>query len=134
MLVSGRMPDLPLIAIDFLTKISGLSHTPLEISCSDVSALLERQADLLLLDCREHDEHQTVNLRQAMLIPMSEFPIRASELQPYRDKPIVVYCHHGMRSAQVAAWLRENGFLRAQSMAGGIDRWAVEIDPGMTRY
>ena len=47
---------------------------------------------------------------------------------------IVVYCHLGGRSHRVATWLREQGFAQAQSMAGGIDQWAAEIEPGMARY
>ncbi|HWC88215.1 MAG TPA: rhodanese-like domain-containing protein, partial [Pirellulales bacterium] len=70
----------------------------------------------------------------ALLLPMSQLTARASELEPYKAQQIAVHCHHGGRSLRVAGWLREQGFAGAQSMAGGIDRWALEIEPGMTRY
>ena len=59
---------------------------------------------------------------------------RLSELEPQRAQRIVIHCHHGGRSLRVANFLRQQGFAHAQSMAGGIDQWAVEIEPGMTRY
>jgi rhodanese-related sulfurtransferase len=55
-------------------------------------------------------------------------------LSAYREQPIVVHCHHGGRSLRVARWLREQGFRRAQSMSGGIEQWAVEIDSTLARY
>ena len=65
---------------------------------------------------------------------MSEIESRLSELEPYRERHVIVYCHHGMRSLHVSHWLRRQGFTRAQSMAGGIDAWSQEIDPGVSRY
>lgn len=112
-----------------------MKDTPLEISIPAVKQLLDsNDANFLLIDCREADEHATVAIEGAKLLPMSELPNRVGELDPYREQTLVVHCHHGMRSAQVASWLREHGFRQAQSMAGGIDQWAVEIDPQMTRY
>ncbi len=51
-----------------------------------------------------------------------------------RDEPLILFCHHGVRSLHVAAWLRERGVENAQSMAGGIDQWSREIDPSVPRY
>ena len=65
---------------------------------------------------------------------MSEIEGRVGEIEKYRQREIVVYCHHGIRSLQVASWLRQLGFDNAQSMAGGIDRWALQIDPTLPRY
>ncbi|HQU46751.1 MAG TPA: rhodanese-like domain-containing protein, partial [Pirellulales bacterium] len=59
---------------------------------------------------------------------------RVSELEPHRGRAIVVHCHHGGRSLRVAQWLRQQGFAAAQSMSGGIDAWAAEIDPDVPRY
>jgi rhodanese-related sulfurtransferase len=111
-----------------------MTELPLEISCREARELLDAGADAVLLDCRERDEHAMVAIRGAELIPMSELQDRVGELLPRRDHRIVVHCHHGGRSARVAAWLRQQGFALAQSMAGGIDQWAVEIEPGMVRY
>lgn len=107
---------------------------PLEVDCRTVKEMLDRQEDFLLLDCREADEHAQVNIAAATLVPMSQLMARADELAPHRAKRVVVHCHHGGRSMQVTRWLRQNGFDKAQSMAGGIDRWAEEIEPGMARY
>lgn len=111
-----------------------MSELALEVTCQEVKACLDREDDFLLLDCREPSEHETVSIEAARLIPMSELSSRVAELEPNREQTIVVHCHHGMRSAQVAAWLRSQGFPNVQSMAGGIDQWAVEIEPGMARY
>jgi len=65
---------------------------------------------------------------------MSQLAARVAELEPLRGRPIVVHCHHGGRSLKVAHWLRGQGFVNAQSMAGGIDQWSQEIDRAIPRY
>ncbi len=107
---------------------------PLETDCSSVLARLDAQDDFLLLDCREPDEAAIVAIPGALLLPMSTLTDRVSELDAYRKKPVVVHCHHGGRSLRVAAWLKSQGFADVLSMKGGIDKWAVEIDPSLPRY
>lgn len=107
---------------------------PLEIDCKSVKAKLDSKADLLLIDCREADEYQKVHISDARLVPMSVIQERLGELEPYRNKAIVVHCHHGGRSLKVTHWLRSQGFDFVQSMAGGIDQWAIEVDPKLSRY
>ena len=111
-----------------------MDELALETTCREVDRLLLENADFLLLDCRENEEFEIAKIEGACLLPMSELATRHQELADQQEKRIVVYCHHGMRSAQVAAWLRQQGFAKAQSMAGGIDRWSQEIDPTLTRY
>ncbi len=111
-----------------------MSELPLEISCAETKAKLDAGEDLLLLDCREHEEFDLVSIKGATLLPMSELVTRAGELDQHRERPIVVHCHHGGRSAQVTNWLRQRGFASVQNMTGGIDQWAVEIDPKLRRY
>lgn len=106
----------------------------LEITCARTRELLSSKPPPVLIDCREREEYDMVHLQGAVLLPMSEIAARVEELRDNDGEHLIVYCHHGMRSAQVAAWLREQGFADVQSMAGGIDRWAIEIEPGMTRY
>lgn len=106
----------------------------LEIDCRSVQSKLAEAADFLLLDCREADEHALVNLPEAQLLPMSEIERRVGELEPHRQREIVVFCHHGGRSLQVTTWLRQLGFDNVKSLAGGIDNWAVAIDPKLPRY
>ena len=111
-----------------------MSELPLEISVAEVKRRLDAGDDLLLIDCREPSEHAIANLPGARLIPVNDTPARVGEITAAGDTPVVVYCHHGMRSARVAEWLRANGAPHAQSMAGGIDAWALEIDPATPRY
>jgi rhodanese-related sulfurtransferase len=109
-------------------------HLPLEITCRDAKALLDADDQVVLIDCREADEYALVAIDRASLVPMSELQERIGELAPLAKLRMIVHCHHGGRSAQVAAWLRKQGFAHVQSMAGGIDQWAVEIETGMARY
>jgi rhodanese-related sulfurtransferase len=67
-----------------------------------------------------------------MLIPMRTIPANLQALDS--DEDVICYCHHGQRSLDVAAWLRAQGVENAQSLAGGIDRWSIEIDPAIPRY
>ncbi len=106
----------------------------IEISCLDVKQKLDAGEEFLLLDCREQEEYDLVAIDGAQLLPMSELEARHDELANHKDGAIVVHCHHGGRSLRVANWLRQQGYTSAQSMAGGIDVWAQEIEPGMTRY
>jgi rhodanese-related sulfurtransferase len=88
---------------------------------------------LVLIDVREPWEHQTASLPGFLLMPMGDVPSRAhQELDP--DDHIIVLCHHGQRSLNVAMWLRNQGFERAQSLAGGIDNWSRTMDPTIPRY
>ena len=113
-----------------------MPELPLETNCQDVQQLLESESatDFILLDCREAEEHAIGTIAEALLLPMSELAERHQELSDKQGSHLVVYCHHGMRSLRVATWLRQHGFPRAQSMAGGIDQWSQEIDPTLTRY
>jgi rhodanese-related sulfurtransferase len=104
-----------------------------EISPDDVKKMEERHELFMLLDVREPWEFETARIEGAKLVPMGDIPSRAhQELDP--DDHIVVYCHHGVRSMNVTAWLRQQGFEKAQSMAGGIDAWSRTIDPKVPLY
>lgn len=104
----------------------------LEISPRDVKDRLDRGEKLLLVDVREPHEHALCRIEGATLIPMGSIPSNLSSLDV--DEDIVFICHHGMRSLDVANWLRQQGVTSARSMAGGIDRWSTEIDPSVPRY
>ncbi|HAY82711.1 MAG TPA: rhodanese [Planctomycetaceae bacterium] len=111
-----------------------MSELPIEIDVQAVRQLQESEADFLLLDCREQEEYETARIEGAVLIPMSELVDRASELESFNEKHIVVHCHHGGRSLRVTHWLRGQGYLKTQNMTGGIDAWSLEIDPAIPRY
>lgn len=110
------------------------ANTPIEVSCRDVKARLDQQQPFLLIDCREPDEFAVAKIEGATLLPMSQLAERVGELAGRQQDEIVVHCHHGGRSLRVAMWLRQQGYSRAASMAGGIDQWAIEIDPTIARY
>ncbi|MEQ8789659.1 MAG: rhodanese-like domain-containing protein [Pirellulaceae bacterium] len=110
------------------------NELPLEIDVASVKRMLDASQDFLLLDCREQEEFDIVRIDGSTLLPMSEIQARAAELAPHREAHIVVHCHHGGRSMQVTQWLRGQGFDRVQNMAGGIDHWAIEVDPSLPRY
>lgn len=111
-----------------------MSTNPLEIDCRSVKTKLDQGADLLLLDCREKTEYDTVKIAQAVLLPMSEIQARVGELDAHKNREIVVHCHHGGRSLRVTKFLLGLGFTNVKSMAGGIDEWAEKIEPGLPRY
>lgn len=103
-----------------------------EIDVDDLKARLEAGEDFLLLDVREADEWHYCRIDGATHMPMSELPMRLAELP--RDKPIVCQCHHGMRSAQVAQFLMEQGFANVTNLQGGIHAWSQYIDPAVPVY
>jgi rhodanese-related sulfurtransferase len=105
----------------------------LEITVAQLQSLLASPEKPLLLDVREQWEYDTAHIPGSTLIPMNEVPARAfKELD--EEAPILVLCHHGARSLSVAAWLRNQGFGKAQSISGGIDAWSRQIDPTVPRY
>ena len=74
-------------------------------------------------------------IEDAELVPMRAVPAELSRLDAQADAAaLIVFCHHGVRSLNVVHWLREQGVDACQSMAGGIDRWSLEIDSGVPRY
>ena len=83
---------------------------------------------------RHEWEHQLARLQDQALIPLHELPSRLEEVQPPEGALLVAYCHHGVRSLSAAAFLRNAGFGEAVSLAGGIDRWSLAIDPAIPRY
>ncbi|MBI2688741.1 MAG: hypothetical protein HYX27_20760 [Acidobacteria bacterium] len=90
---------------------------------------------LCLIDVREDAEWHICRIGGANLVPMNTVPARLQELEMQADStPLIVYCHHGVRSLNVVYWLRKNGVENCQSMAGGIDRWSAEIDASVPRY
>jgi rhodanese-related sulfurtransferase len=105
----------------------------LEITPEDMQRSMKADDPPVLLDVREPWEVETACIPGSHNIPMQEIPSRAfNELD--EDTPILVYCHHGARSLSVAIWLQNQGFTKAQSVAGGIDSYSRTIDPGIPRY
>jgi rhodanese-related sulfurtransferase len=90
----------------------------------------------VVLDVREPAELRTASIKpdgfELMAIPMNDIAQRLSELDP--DRPVACLCHHGARSQRVAMFLAANGFAAVANIAGGIDAWARELDPGVPCY
>ncbi|WP_158823905.1 rhodanese-like domain-containing protein [Granulicella sp. S156] len=105
----------------------------LEITVEQLKQQLSSANPPLLLDVREQWEFDTANIQSSKLMPMGEIPSRAHQ-ELDEEQHILVLCHHGARSLSVAAWLRQQGFDQAQSVAGGIDAWSRSIDPTVPRY
>lgn len=87
--------------------------------------------NLLLLDVRTKEERDVAKIVPSLWIPLDDVVDRFGELD--KNKELVVYCHHGMRSEKVAEFLREKGF-NAKSLKGGIDRWSEDIDSSVPQY
>lgn len=104
-----------------------------DLKPAEVKARLDaRSPDFVLLDCREPDELAVARIDGALHIPMGDIPSRLQALDPAKE--YVVFCHHGVRSAHVAAFLRKQEFERVHNMSGGIDAWSREVDVNVPRY
>ncbi len=97
----------------------------------DLAAAVAVEAPAIL-DVREAWELALCSLPDAQHIPLGELARRLSELD--RERPLVVVCHHGVRSRAAQAFLLGQGFHRVVNLAGGIDAWARRIDPSMATY
>lgn len=114
-----------------------MAQQPTEISPTELNNLLEANLSaqsMVLVDCREQEERDVASIVSSLHLPMSKLPEGLEVLEGKQQTPLVVYCHHGVRSQNVAAWLAEQGYADVRSLAGGIDAWAVQIEPEMARY
>lgn len=102
------------------------------LTVHELKTRLDQGNPPVLLDVREEWETARCQLPESTWIPMGEIVSRAAELS--KDAEIVVICHHGIRSWQVAKYLEREGFTNIFNLSGGIDAWAKEIDPAMPIY
>ena len=107
-----------------------MSRVP-QLTPAQARDLLASQPDTVLLDVREEWEYELTHVEGSRLIPMGELPDRLGELNP--AQVLVVLCHHGNRSQQVANWLQGRGY-KVNNVVGGIEEWAVSVDPSLPRY
>lgn len=108
-----------------------MSHLP-QITVQELDSWRQAGQRIVVLDVREPWEIEICSLAGAVSIPLQSLPSRVGEVPA--DQPVVVLCHHGMRSLQAVAWLRRAGFENAVNLAGGIDAWARQIEPSMGVY
>jgi adenylyltransferase/sulfurtransferase len=104
----------------------------IEISATDLQLERGRKPDLVLVDVREPREAEIAHIEGTRHIPLRELPGRLAELPGHGE--IVTLCHHGLRSLKAREILKGAGFASVRSLAGGIDAWAREVDPGVPRY
>lgn len=104
-----------------------------EVSPHELQALLEA-GGVRLIDCREDDEYALCRIGAATLVPLQQIPEKIQALRGEGDRPVVIYCHHGMRSLNATQFLRARGLTETFSLRGGIDAWSLEIDPEVPRY
>ncbi|MGB0370622.1 MAG: molybdopterin-synthase adenylyltransferase MoeB [Opitutales bacterium] len=110
---------------------ASIENPPLEIDVHTAKAWIENDS-VVLVDVREPFEVDICQIAGSAKIPMGEVPEKVGEFS--QDKTYVIQCHHGGRSLQVTQFLRQSGLEKVTNMAGGIEAWALEIEPGMARY
>lgn len=101
---------------------------------ADLKARLDAGQSVYLLDVRNHDERQYCAIAPSEFIPLGELMHRLDEVTPPAGVPVVVYCHHGVRSLSGAAILQQAGMTNVYSLSGGIDAWSLVADPAVPRY
>ena len=105
-----------------------------EISVQQLQDKMTTGEPVYLLDVRQAWENELAALPDSCLIPLDQLLLRAAEVHPPEDTPIIVYCHHGIRSRTGAALLERHGWSEVFSLAGGIDAWSSRVDPAVPRY
>ena len=107
---------------------------PRQIKPRTLADLIAAGEPIHLLDVRNADEVAVARIAGSQFIPLPELQSRISEVQPLEGVPVVVYCHHGIRSLTGAALLERAGFELVYSLTGGIEAWSLQIDAAVPRY
>ena len=132
--ICGRNPTITSL-IDY-EAFCGVTPEPgypgAEVTALDLKEEIDAGKPIVVLDVREPHEAEIATIEGAKLIPLGELPDRLRELDDHAE--IVTHCHHGARAAKALEILRAAGFHKARMLAGGIDAWAVNVDPEMPRY
>lgn len=140
-----RDPDCPVCGkqprITALADVEPVCATPeeddamiTERSVQELKELRDRGEEHLLLDVREPDEWEIARIEGARLLPLGELEGRVAELGDWRERLVVVHCHHGGRSARACQILQQHGFTRVENLRGGIEAWSQAVDPSVPRY
>ena len=110
-----------------------MDNTILEISPEELHRRLQADEDIQLVDVREDLEFDYCHLPGSYLLPLGEVPRRAAEIRA--EGPVVVICHHGVRSAQALGYLRQRlGRTNVVNLRGGVAAWAARVDPDFPTY
>ena len=105
---------------------------PLDLTPADLHHRLQAGEDIQLIDVREEMEFAYCHLPGSQLVPLDELSRRATEIRT--EGPVVVICHHGVRSGHAAGYLRHLGRTNVLNLRGGVDAWAVQVDPDFPVY
>ena len=108
------------------------SYDGAEITAHELRDEWQRNPALVVVDVREPHEYEIAHIDGAVLMPLGELPDRLGELDGHHE--IVTHCHHGARSLKALEILKAAGFSKVRSLRGGIDAWAVNVDPSLPRY
>ncbi len=112
---------------------NGDSATVQPITAVELKEKMDASEDFLLLDVRQQDEYDFVNL-DGTLIPLGQLQQRLGEIDAYKDKEVVVMCRTGSRSGQAARILAREGFQNVFNLSGGINGWSRDVDPSLPTY
>ncbi len=119
---------------------SGCGYSPnpnesdinLRISPQELKSKIDKGEKIFLLDVRQPDEHNYAKITGSFLLPLNELPSKFESLS--RERPIVAYCHHGVRSLTATRFLVQKGFKNVKSLEGGIHLWSNVVDRSIPTY
>jgi sulfur-carrier protein adenylyltransferase/sulfurtransferase len=103
-----------------------------EVTVQELKAMRDRGEEFVLVDVREPHEFAICAFPESVKIPLGTLPQNVNRLSTADE--IVVHCKMGGRSAKAVQFLQDAGFRKVRNLAGGIDRWALEVEPSMPRY
>lgn len=114
--------------------LSSISMSIRQLTPAHLESFLQQHPDATILDVREPWEHELAAFKESKLIPLGMLHTRAEDELDIKDSPVVIYCHHGIRSMQACAILASLGYTDLLNLSGGIDRYSHEIDPSIPVY
>lgn len=111
-----------------LLATSSTAQTTTDITAKEARTMLQKDTSIVLLDVRSPGEHMEERIADKPLMPLQYVESRIAQLEPYKNRKIIVYCRSGNRSGLAVEILREYGF-NAFNMEGGIIQWKREKFP-----
>jgi len=102
------------------------------MTVEELKIRLKQNSNIALIDVREEYEVNICKIASSLNLPMSIFTAHFSNLP--KDKELIVYCHHGIRSQAAVNFLKQQGYSQVKNLEGGINQWAIKIDQTMRRY
>jgi adenylyltransferase/sulfurtransferase len=134
--VCGAVPSIrELIDYEGFCGVGSAREAPVRaVSAVELKRIANGGEAILLLDVRDRDEFEKAHLEGSTLIPLDQVEVRLAELERWRERPVVVYCHRDGRSTKACRILQGAGFADVAILSGGIDAWSLTVDPDVPRY